>query len=383
VRFLHTADWHVGRTIRGRSRADEFEAALDQVVQIAVDEKVDALLIAGDIYDQRALSAEADALIFDALLRLFDANIPVVAICGNHDSAARLDALSRLLSHVGCSMAAKVRRPDRGGIVEIASRSGKEVASIACVPFVSPRRFSDAASEFDDLATGYEGYDDGFGRLLKAYEDAFRDDRVNLVLGHLFVSGAQPAGSERQITIGADYAVSPGRLPATSSYVALGHIHKQQKVSKAPCEARYAGSLLQLDFGEMGQDKSVLVIDVAPRKPPKVRSVPVTAGRKLVELDATLDDLAAKAKAVANAYVRVNLHVDAPVAGLADRVREIVPGALDVRLVLPEQEIAQAKTLRGLDPRAQFVAYYRAAHSVEPPDELLAAFERVHEEVAG
>jgi exonuclease SbcD len=142
VRFLHTADWHVGRAIRGRSRLDEFGAALDEVVGIAVDEGVDAVLLAGDVYEHRAPAPEADAIVFDAFLRLHDAGIRVVAIPGNHDSAVRLEALGKLLRPIGVDVAARVAPPEQGGIVTVPSRDGSEVADVACVPFVAERRFA-------------------------------------------------------------------------------------------------------------------------------------------------------------------------------------------------------------------------------------------------
>lgn len=383
MRLLHTADWHVGRTLRGRSRLDELERALEQVVAIAKSEEADAVLVAGDIYDQRALSAEADRVVFETLLELHSLGVPVVAVPGNHDSAPRLNALSPVLNHIGCSLVARVRRPQTGGLVEVGSRDGSERALVACVPFVSPRRFSDAASEFTDIATGYNEFDDGMGSLLAAYERNFKADAVNVVLGHLFVSGSKPAGSERQITIGADYAVSPMRLPATATYVALGHIHRPQKVPGAPCEARYSGSLIQLDFGERGQDKGVVLIEATPGKPPKATTLPITAGRDLVEVETTVEELAALPKKVGAAYLRVNLLVETPAPGLADLVRQTLPNALDVRLVLPEQEGESTKpTLRGLDPKEQFVTYYEAERGAEPAAELLEALDRVHEEVA-
>ena len=384
MRFLHTADWHLGRTLRGRSRTDELERALGQVVDIAKGEEVDAVLVAGDVYDQRVLSAEADRLVFETLLALFSHGIKVVAVPGNHDSAPRLGAIAPVLRHIGAEVVSKVRRPQAGGLVEIPARDGSQRALVACLPFVSPRRFSDAASEFTDIATGYNEYDDGMGSLLAAYEKHFAKDAVNLVMAHMFVTGAKPAGSERQITIGADYAVSPMRLPPTATYVALGHIHHPQKVSGAPCEARYAGSLIQLDFGEKGQAKGVVLVDAAPGKPPKATTLPITAGRQLLDVETTLDNLRALEREVGDAYLRVNLQVDTPSPGLADRVREALPNALDVRLVLPEREGAEASaTLKGLDPREQFVAYYKAEHSAEPADELLQAFDRVFEEVSG
>jgi exonuclease SbcD len=382
MRFLHTADWHVGRTIRGRSRLEEFAAALNGVVDVAVDQKVDAVLLAGDVYDQRSVTADADKLVFETLLRLSAEDIPVVAIPGNHDSAVRLDALAPLLDRIGTRVVARVRRPSEGGIVEVAARDGAHTAVIACVPFISPRRFSDATGLFEDLGRGYVDFDESMGRVIGAYEAAFRPDAVNVLMGHMFVGGAEPGGSEREITIGADYAVSPTRLPKTASYVALGHIHKPQKVKGAPGDARYCGSLFQLDFGERGQDKSLLIVDVAPGKPPKTTQVPIDVGRKLLDVDATIDTLGEVAARVGDAYLRVSLAIDQPLPGVADRVREALPNALDVRLVFPEREgEPETVSLRGLSPRDQFTSYYAAAHQTEPPETVLGAFDRVHDEV--
>lgn len=383
MRFLHTADWHVGRTIRGRSRLDEFESALGAVVEIARDQAVDCVLVAGDIYDQRSVSPDVDRLIFDTLIALHSAGIPVVAIPGNHDSAPRMAAFAPLLDHVGTRLAARVRHPDKGGMVEIGSRDGSETALIACVPFVSPRRFSDAAGLFSDAALGFVNFDESMGIMLATFEQAFRKDAVNLVLGHLFVAGSQPSGSEREVTVGSDYAVSAARLPTTASYIALGHIHKPQKVRGAAAETRYSGSLLQLDFGERGQDKAVTIVDVHPGKPPKSEQIPFSAGKQLIEIDTTIEDLAAVAETVGDAYLRVNLSVDAPASGLADKVRDLLPNALDIRLLLPETERIEEETrsLRDLDPRNQFASYYDSVHGAQPSKELLDAFDRVYEEV--
>src|SRR5438093_7983302 len=131
MRFLHTGDWHVGKAIRGRSRMGEFEAALDQVVGIAVAEGVDAVLVAGDLYEHRSAPADADALVFDALLRLHSAGIPVVAIPGNHDSAPRMEAVAGLLRAVDVEMASRVLPPDEGGVVVVPSRDGSQEARVA------------------------------------------------------------------------------------------------------------------------------------------------------------------------------------------------------------------------------------------------------------
>ena len=383
MRILHTGDWHVGRSIRGRSREDEFAGALNEVVGIATDEGVDVVLVAGDIYDQRAVTPQADRLVFDALLRLNAAGIPVVAVPGNHDSAARLEALAPLLERIGTLLVCRMLPPAQGGAVTVPARDGSHAALISCLPFVSPRHFSSATQLFDDVSAGYIEFDKGMGELLAAYAATFDAGAVNVVLGHLFVGGAQPGGGEREITIGADFAISSARLPATANYVALGHIHKPQAVRGAPGPARYCGSLIQLDFGERDQDKSVVIVDAIPGRRAQTSVIPITAGRRLTDLSGTLDELTAMAERVGDAYLRATVKVDHPVPGIADRVREILPNVLDVRLDYEREEGGARPSLRGMQPSEQFVAYYRDHHGTEPAEELLGAFARVYEEVRG
>src|SRR6266568_1945132 len=161
MRLLHTGDWHVGKTIRGRSRQAEFEVVLDEVVAIAVDERVDAVLVAGDLYEHRTATPEADLLVFDAFLRLHGAGIPVVAIPGNHDSASRFEALAGLLAAVDVHVVPRVVPPGEGSVVELPSRDGSETAVVACVPFVPERRFGDAAALFEATEAWAGAYAEG------------------------------------------------------------------------------------------------------------------------------------------------------------------------------------------------------------------------------
>src|SRR5712664_3207608 len=143
MRFLHTSDWHVGKTIRGRARTDEFTNVLAEVVGIAVQEQVDAVLVAGDLYEHRTASPDADVLVFETFVRLYEARIPMVIIPGNHDSPTRLKALAALLRPIHIHAIPHVAPSDAGSVVEVASRDGSESAVVACVPFVPERRFGD------------------------------------------------------------------------------------------------------------------------------------------------------------------------------------------------------------------------------------------------
>jgi exonuclease SbcD len=341
---------------------------------------VDAVLLAGDIYEHRSAAPEADAIVFEALIRLHEAGIRVVAIPGNHDSALRLEALGKLLRPIGVHVVARVAPPGAGGIVQVPARDGSEVAEVACVPFVPERRFGDAAKLFEAGESWYQSYADGMGELLAAMAAGFSRDRISVVLAHLFTDGAlvTPGGGERELTIGMAYAISPSRLPADVSYLALGHVHLPQAVRGAGAPARFPGSLLQLDFGEAGQKKSVVIIDAEAGKPAKVREVPLSAGRQLRDVRGTLDEVLAMAGDVGDAFLRVFVSTDGPVPGIADRVREALPNALDVHLEYERHEHEpNAEPVSSLHPRDQFVAYYRTEHQTEPPEELLGAFDEV------
>ncbi len=381
IRLLHTSDWHLGRTIRNRPRTEEFAAVLDEVVRIAIDEKVDGLLVAGDLYDSRAPGPEADAILVETLVRLHEAGIPVVAIGGNHDSAQRLEAFAPLYRAIGATIVGNVHRPDAGGATEIVSRDGTTTALVACVPFVPERKFATTAALFDAPESWYATYADGMGNLLDAFAAAFRPDRVNVLLAHLYADGSLLGGGEREVTVGLEYAVSPARLPAAASYLALGHIHRPQRVAGTAAPGRYSGSLLQLDFGETEQQKSVAIVDAGPATPAAVREVPLTAGRRLIDLRGTLDAVTSAAESIGDAWVRVFVETDGPVPGIADRVREALPNALDVKLVYDrsadDEPGSRTAGVGALDPRAQFAAYERLTHGVEPDPALLAAFDEV------
>lgn len=384
MRLLHTSDWHVGKALPGGgSRLEEFRAVLDEVVAIAIDEAVDAVLVAGDVYENRMPSPEADEVVFETLARLHEARIPLIAICGNHDSEVRLRALARVLRVLDVHVAHAVLGPDDGGVVTIPSRSDAgATAQIACIPFVPERRVGDAMRLFGSEESWSQAYAGAVGDILRRYGEAFSPDAVRVVMAHLFVANAKLGGGEREVTCGPQYAVPASALPPQAHYIALGHIHRPQDVPGSGAPARYSGSLLQLDFGEVDQQKSVTIVEATPTTRAQIRQVPLTAGRKLLDVRGSLDELAAQADAVGDAHLRVFVRCDGPVPGIGDRVREILPNTVAIALDYPREEREQV-TVGTLQPRDQFVAYFRQAHGADPADPLLLAFDEVYAEVAG
>ena len=386
MRFLHTADWHLGRQIRGKSRAAEFEAVLAEIVEIAVAERVDALLVAGDIWDTASPSPDADRLLFDALRALIQHDIDVVLVAGNHDSPRKLEAIGRLAELLKVHTRGYIRPPQQGGLVTI--ERGGERAEIAAIPWVPEGRALNGVELLDDEFKTRGVYEDSVEEIYRQVCAGFSEGAIQIVIGHLFVDGALLArvdGSERRLHIEQSYGVKASRLPSTPQYIALGHIHQPQAIVDAPNgAAAYGGSILQLDFGEAGQQKVVRIVDAAAGRPVEQTVVPLTAGRPLVELRGSLAEVLAAGEAAGDAHMRAVLDVARPEPGLAQRVRDALPGVVDVRLDYDRSEDAGADVdFADLAPEELFVRYYQRQHGAEPAEELLGLFrELVDEAVA-
>src|SRR6185369_16934905 len=189
----------------------------------------------------------------------------------------------------------------------------------------------DAAKLMGPEVERYQEYSERIVAMCETLTQSFSAKTINLLLAHMYIDGAETSRSEREIHIAKPYAVSPQQFPSTAHYIALGHLHRPQEIS-APSRTLYAGSILQLDFGEREQRKRVVIIDAHPGKPATIESYPLTSGRQLTEVNSTLPDLQARAETFGNDWLRVTLKVDKPLPGIADTVREIAPNTLEVRL---------------------------------------------------
>jgi len=363
---------------------DEYARALDQVAAIAKDRQVDAVLIAGDVFDSPAPPPEAEKLVYDFLARLVAERIQCVLIAGNHDHPRKLDALQSLLESLGIHVRHEVRPPEEGGVVKLASRDGKEEARVAVLPFVAERKVVDACTVMDAEHKWYEEYSKRIEQILAALVKDLPATTVNVVLAHLLVDGARVGTGERELHLGQVYGVNPQQLPAGVQYIGLGHLHRPQEVL-APAKTLYPGSLVELDFGEEQQDKSVVVFEARPRKAPALELVPITAGRRLRTVSASFAELERLAGEWTEPdYLRVRVKAGGPTPGLADRVKELLPNALDVTVehprVDPPGKVDGGAGRVKLAPSQLFAAYYEHLHKAPPPAELRQLFDQVHEE---
>lgn len=383
MRFIHTADWHIGKTLRGRSRMDEFAAALDEIAKVAIDAKADAVLVGGDVFDSQTSAPEAEKLVYDFLARLLPERIACVLIAGNHDNPRKLSALANLLDNLGIFIRGEPAGPSAGGVVTVPSRDGYETAQVAVLPFVSERRIVDACQLMNPEYEWYEAYSERVAQMLRVLARAFAADTVNVILAHLLISGARAGTGERPLHLGEVYAVNAQQLPDNAQYIGLGHLHRPQEIL-APSKTCFAGSLIELDFGEREQDKRVVLIEAKPGRPAQIESVSLSAGRKLRDVTGTLSELEALAAQVGSDFLRVRVRVDAPTPGIADRVREVLPNALDVQLDYERQEPTRDATRLGrLDAAELFAEFYEHRKGAKPSEELVGLFRSVYEEASG
>lgn len=383
MRALHTSDWHIGKRIGRYDRIEEFREVVAEVAAIADEESVDIVLHSGDLFDRPVPPIEALDVAFDGLVKLSGGGKrPVVVIAGNHDSAGFFEALRPFLVGQNIYLVGDIKRPDRGGVLELVTDSGPAVVS--CFPFLREGR---AFHVWDEIEEHYKKYADRLQAISEAYsEHAGRiagSDAVQFLVAHFLVGGVKVHGhgaprGERQLHMGEAYAATSEAIPPGPQYVALGHIHAPQPVPGAKVPAEYAGSLLELDFGEAGEEKRVVIVDVAPGLPASVRSVPLHGGRRLVRAAGEWQELLVRDD-LREAYLDLIVTTAGPDPGLVDRAREGFDYLVQVRANYPRAEVDQERRSgRSLDQL--YADFYQEQEGVAAPEELIAVFREVMEE---
>lgn len=383
MRIIHTADWHLGRRLRGIDRTPEIAAALQQLLKQAIAEEVDAVLIAGDIFDVPNPPAYAERIAYRFFCDLQQAGIPAIAIAGNHDSHARIDSIAQLLSLAGVRALGKPRTAADGGSMTLNTKSGK--LCVGAMPFASEQRLLDADALWhaDDVERR-QSYREIVAYLLEDLASDFRDNTVNVLMGHMSVDGARIAHSEVPYYTRDKYLLSSQALPAAAQYMALGHIHIHQRIA-ANSPAYYSGSLIQLDFGEAEQQKGFCLISVEPGSKPEVEFKPLLAHKPLKVIQCHIDalDETLEAHQYHPGYLKVIVQMESPSMGLADRVRQICPQAL---LVEPRySEIPQERQKRAVnidpnhfEPAEEFFNYYQSRLGLTPKSSVLEEFSNLY-----
>jgi exonuclease SbcD len=388
MRLLHTSDWHLGRSLHRADLRAAQSAFLDHLVDVARAEKVDAILVAGDVYDRAVPPVDAVELCEDALLRLHDTGARIVLISGNHDSARRLGFGSGLLEKAGVHLRTRPGALARPVVLEDADGP----VAVYGVPYLEPDAVrAELPPSQDEIPRGHAGVLGHAVACIRADADA-RGIARRVVMAHGWVSGGAASESERDISVGGVGQV-PAELFAGFGYVALGHLHGQQTV--AP-QMRYSGSPLPYSFSEASHRKGSWLVDLDDAGTARVEQVPAPVYRRLSVLRGRLADLLGSAAygRYEDDFVSVTLTDPSRPEGAMDSLRARFPHVLVLAFepegVLPDQRGYRARTAGrdDLSIAAEFVRHVSNASPTAAEEHLLAsAFAAVRtleaEEAAG
>jgi exonuclease SbcD len=363
MRVLHTSDWHLGRVFYNVSLIEDQAWVLDRLVQLAIDERVDAVLIAGDVYDRAVPPTDAVALLDEVLSRLvLGARIPVVLIAGNHDSADRLGFASRIAESAGLMI-----RGTLGSLAPISLSDAHGVVAVHPVPYVEPayaRAMFQHAQPADvpGSESGVFDHQAAMNRVMSRVRAQRVSGQRNILVGHAFVAGGAASDSERPLSVGGSGLISTATFEGFD-YVALGHLHRPQAVGAE--HIQYAGSLLKYSFNEVDQPKSVSIVDLAGNASVQVKRVPLGARRDVRVVRGTLAELIAAPalEASRDDYLMAELTDTAPVLDPLARLRAVYPNMMTLQMVSIGQS-GDAKMGAHIDHRARqpeelFKAFYR------------------------
>lgn len=297
MRFLHTSDWHLGMTFRGgvSYRRDQ-KYMIDHICRIAVDEQVDGILLAGDVFDKSIASQEALQLYDEVMTHICGTlGIPVYLIAGNHDGAERISQCNELLKKSGLYIA--------GALEETPQIINAGNVDIYLLPWISTDKVK---SVYPDEAEQVHSMEDAYRIVLDHYRDSFVPGHRNILVAHAFIVDAQTSVSDRAAEVGRATMVGSYVFDGFD-YVALGHLHGPQQIN---AHIRYSGTPMAYSFGkEESQQKSVTIIDFMDDGSMEQTIIPVPRLHKRVTLTGTFDELmqADYDEATLNGYVRLDV----------------------------------------------------------------------------
>ncbi|NLJ12365.1 MAG: exonuclease subunit SbcD [Gammaproteobacteria bacterium] len=350
MRILHTSDWHLGQHFMGKTRQAEHRAWCDWLVQTVQDQQADALIIAGDIFDTGTPPSYAREQYNDFIVQMHGTGCQLVIVAGNHDSVAMLNESKGLLGKLNTQVIATVGAEPDEQVLLLTQRNGDVGAIVCAIPFLRPRDIqrSQAGQSADDKQSDLQQAIAEHYAQLYARAEAKRAElgvKVPIIgTGHLTTVGVSLTESVREIYVGSLTAFPTDAFPAFD-YLALGHIHRPQKVAGLE-HIRYSGSPIALSFDESKQQKELLQIDLDSTGLQSVQVIEIPCFQRLISLKGSLAELEQQFAALAGeldptavAWLEIQVEVDDYYADLDERVT-----ALCAELPV---EVLRVRRLRG------------------------------------
>jgi exonuclease SbcD len=392
MRILHTSDWHLGKTLENINRIEEQRQFIDELCGIAESEAVDLILVAGDIFDTYNPSSAAEELFYDAIDRLnAKGTRAVVVVAGNHDSPDRLCAASPLaykngivlLGYPGSNAAVYPNRSvilQAGpGWLELKPAGCEHSAVIITLPYPSESRLEQLLSVELKEDKLQQAYSDKIGELLRNLSSNYRENTVNLIVGHLYLRDGRTSDSERQL--GGALAVDPSQLPDNAHYIALGHLHRPQRIKSAPSPTYYSGSPIAYSFSETDYSKVIYIVDAAPGKESEVKEIFLNSGKPLKQWKAKngIEEAMSWCEEGRdlNAWIDLEIHTDrALTLEEQKKLRELNRGIINIRPVVADEKesVISFESREGKRIDELFKDYYRYKTGMEAASDMLATF---------
>ena len=388
MKILHTSDWHLGRSLYGRKRYEEFSALLDWLAQTIEDEKVDALLVAGDVFDTSTPSNRAQGLYYRFLCRVAASCCRHVAvIAGNHDSPSFLNAPKELLRALNVYVVGSVTDALDDEVI-VLHKDGKPEAIVCAVPYLRDKdiRTVEPGETIDDKnAKLVEGLKDHYADVCSIaeqkrteFENAGHDGIPIIAMGHLFTTGGKTVDGDgvRELYVGSLAHVGEEVFSSAIDYLALGHLHVPQAVGSAE-HIRYCGSPIPMGYGEAAQEKKVVLIEFNGITP-NIQELAVPCFQQMVCIVGSLDDIHAKLEELkmeeSSAWLEIEYTGSNIIGNLRERLDEaIADSTMEIRRIKNRRvmdrvmsRIAENETLDDLDASDVFT---RCLETFDVPDE--------------
>ncbi|PTA49891.1 exonuclease sbcCD subunit D [Shewanella morhuae] len=336
MKFIHTSDWHIGRQLHNQSLLDDQAFVLEQIIAMASEHKVDAVIVAGDIYDRSIPPANAVALLDDVLNRLVHGlGLQVIMIAGNHDGHERLGFAAKQMAASGLHIIGPLSVNIHP--ITLSSLSGDVV--FYPLPYADP---ATVRHVFECEAASHEMAMD---ILLEQVRQHDSQGLPKVVISHCFLDGGSESESERPLSIGGADKISP-KLFTEFDYVALGHLHGPQY--KGAEHVRYSGSILKYSFSEQHQHKSVTLVELGAQTPLNIRLLPLTSMRDVRILEGELETLLAQGKTDIKRedYLMVRLLDKHAILDAMGKLRAVYPNVLHLErtgLMAGQQQVALSR----------------------------------------
>lgn len=334
--MLHTSDWHLGQKFLAKDRLEEHRLALDWLFDLICREKVEVLLVAGDIFDIGSPPNYARKLYYQFLTRLLNTSCRhIIIVGGNHDSPSMLEAPKDLLEQLNMYVVGAVPEDFNQQIIELKDKEGKLEAVVAAVPFLRDRDLrSSAAAESgrERIIAIRERIQNHYQQVGKLVEKSMYRGVPIIATGHLYASGAFASEKQDNIYIGDKENISANQFPECFNYVALGHIHRPQTIGGLD-HVRYSGSIIPLSFSETKDDKCVYLLDFSGETLWQIQTQLIPVFRRLKTIQGPYEKVKKQILAFAerhknelSPWVEVLVQSDQIIPNLSTELNQLVEG---------------------------------------------------------